>query len=115
MDTFDYVMRWLERERFEYQPKKFDYSREGEDQTELRNWLTVAQSGIEDTYWDRQLANYYHRAHLLNLETPNGRQALAKFAATAIAMLEATVEVYGELPEPGVSSGNNLDRLMPKE
>jgi hypothetical protein len=34
-----------------------------------------------------------------------------KYVATAIGMLATTVEVYGELPEPGVPSGENLDQL----
>lgn len=113
MDTFDYIMRWLERERFEYQPGKFDYSEGGEDRQKIQEF-NDREHPYDKMYWTAQLENYLYRAYVLGFDTPAGRQALAKHAATAVAMVEAMVEVYGELPEPGVTSGENLDKLMPK-
>jgi hypothetical protein len=55
-----------------------------------------------DGWWARQLTKYMERARELGLETEPGRQALAKFVATAIALLESSVRLYGWLPAPGI-------------
>jgi len=89
------VFEWLIRER-EYQVQKFG--------TELDDEHTREGLG-EASWWWRQLTTYYHRAHVLTLETPVGRQALAKFTATACGLLESVVRRFGPLPPPGVSSG----------
>jgi hypothetical protein len=48
---------------------------------------------------------YLHRALLLGLENPLGRQALAKALRTALAFTESVVRRYGDIPAPGVPSG----------
>lgn len=93
--TRDYIEQWLKDER-DYTINKFGLE---VDDTRDKQW------------WDQQFSNYFHRAYLLGLDTPNGRQAAAKFVATALGFLESVVRVHGELPEPGVPSGYNLDNM----
>lgn len=91
------VFSWLIRER-NYQLNKFGIAQD-DDHTRT---FGLAQDG----WWWRQLLNYYHRAGVLGLETTNGRQALAKFTATACGLTESVIRVYGPLPEPGYPSGH---------
>lgn len=67
---------------------------------------------FDEEWWTKQLNNYLFRAWVMGLNTPGGRQALAKFVATGVGMLESTVLLYGRIPEPGVSSGENLHNLF---
>jgi len=69
----------------------------------------TAEGLAEGTWWDERLGRYYHEAERLGLESETGRQALAKFVATACALLESVVRVHGWLPEPGVRLGENVD------
>lgn len=89
------AFEWLVGER-SYQVKKFG--------TALDDQHTKDGLG-EDSWWWQQLMNYYHRSKILTLETPVGRQALAKFVATACGLLESVIRVYGDVPRPGVSGG----------
>lgn len=86
---------WLVRER-SYQVRKFG--------TDLDDKHTI-EGLTEDGWWWRQLTSYYHRSKVLTLDTPVGRQALAKFVATACGLLESVVRTHGPLPLPGVPSG----------
>jgi hypothetical protein len=86
---------WLTAERT-YQLGKFG--------TDLDDEHT-RQGLHQDGWWWRQLTNYFGRAHVLGVENPSGRQALAKFTATACGLLESVVRVHGDLPAPGVPSG----------
>jgi len=106
--TLDYVEDWLDDELRNYVYEKFN---EIQDREHVRHF-SEAEVG-QDTWWDIQLHQYLDRAKLIELNNPNGRQALGKFVATAIGMLVAAVDEYGELPRAGVSSGNNLDDLVP--
>lgn len=96
------VFAWLRGERA-YQLGKFGIE---SDDKHTRIGLG------EESWWWRQLTNYYHRASVLGLNTPVGRQALAKFVATACGLLESAVRLYGPLPRPGVPSGDNLDSTV---
>lgn len=89
--TFD----WLVRERA-YQVRKFG--------TELDDGHTREGLG-EDGWWWRQVTTYFHRSRVLTLDTVVGRQALAKFTATACGLLESAIRVHGRLPQAGASSG----------
>lgn len=91
-----HTFEWLVGER-EYQLQKFG--------TQLDDQHTVEGIGPED-WWQRQLLSYLHRAGVLGLDLPVGRQAVAKFAATACGLLESVVRVHGTLPPPGVPSGD---------
>lgn len=90
------VFEWLVRERH-YQLEKFGH---GVDDAHTKEGLG------EDSWWWQQLSSYYTRARVLGLDIPVGRQAIAKYAATACGLLESIVRVYGPLPPPGVPSGD---------
>jgi hypothetical protein len=92
---FHAAVDWLSNERC-YQLNKFGI--------ELDDVHTKAGIGPE-TWWWNQLHNYLYRAHVLGLDNVRGRQALAKFVATGMGLLESTVRVYGDLPAPGLTSG----------
>lgn len=103
METEEYVREWLAKERG-YTLEKFGLDA---DREHIREWYLKGVKG----WWEQQFDNYLGRAQVLGLGTPAGRQALAKFAATAVGMLEAAVREFGPLPKPGVPSGENLDKL----
>ena len=93
------VFAWLVAER-RYQLHKFGTALDDEH----------TRAGLAtDGWWWQQLTNYFHRAGVLSLDTVLGRQALAKFVATACGLLESAVRVYGPLPPPGVPSGEVVD------
>lgn len=102
---FEYVIQWL-RGEYPYQyGRKFAHD---------ENDRLVSEEGHrEGTFWNQQLTNYWYRSQILGLDTINGRQAFAKFIATTIGLMESAVRVYGPLPTPGVTSGENLDNPMP--
>lgn len=102
METDEYVRQWLAKER-EYTIRKFGL--------DLDNQHTQEWGGTPGDWWDTQFDNYLGRANVLGLNTPGGRQALAKYVATAVGMLESAVRLYGPLPKPGVPSGEGLDFL----
>lgn len=106
--AFYYAIGWLCDER-QYTVDKFGTEADRQHIEEYQN-CDVALSRSAG-WWSQQLDNYLGRVEVLGLDTPNGRQALAKFVSTALGMLSATVEVFGELPEPGVPSGENLTNL----
>jgi hypothetical protein len=92
------VFSWLRGERA-LQLKEF--SPESDDQHTFE--------GLDDdSWWSSQLRHYLVRARDAGLETPAGRQAMAKFVATAIALLESSVRLYGSLPGPGVRMGEDV-------
>jgi hypothetical protein len=95
--TAQEVFNWLIGERA-YQLNKF-----GIAQDDLH---TAEGINMNDSWWWNQMVMYIHRSAILGLETPNGRQALAKFVATACGMLESVVRTHGPLPTPAQSSGN---------
>lgn len=102
-EAYTQVLDWLDRERI-YTLEKFGINADREHILAFHD-----DGGAEDGWWTQQLDNYYHRAGVLGLDTPGGRQALAKFVATAAGMLAATVQEYGDLPSPGVPSGEISD------
>ena len=86
---------WLAGER-SYQLAKFG--------TAVDDEHTLAGVGV-DTWWDQQLTNYLGRFRLFGPDQILGRQAMAKFVATSLGMLESSIRVYGDLPQSGVASG----------
>lgn len=58
-----------------------------------------------DSGWHMRAQNYLSRALTLGLENPLGRQALLKYASTAVALAASSIRLYGESPVPGVPSG----------
>lgn len=99
MPAFPKALDWLVREH-EYTLAKFGQE---QDNLHIEDFNLVGTDGND--WWQQQLDTYLHRARILGLSNPGGRQALAKYVSTALGMLTACVEVYGDLPEPGVSSG----------
>lgn len=93
-----YIVQWLIDENV--------YER-GKTSTEVDDKRTTDEFGD----WHALIGDYLHRAQILGFANPGGRQAVAKAATVMLGCLESVVRVYGELPEPGVSSGNNLDHL----
>jgi len=68
--------------------------------------VEMANDGVAPGFfWADEVMNYVHRANVLGLDNPLGRQAIAKGFAVYEAMLESVERVYGPLPEPGVPSG----------
>jgi hypothetical protein len=102
-EVFEYCLRW-QRGEFGYRSGKFDSA---------DDVVLLLSEGIgEDTVWWDQIVAKLQRAGTLGLQTAAGRQAAAKCAAAALALVEAAVMVHGPLPEPGVPSGYNVDQLM---
>jgi len=97
----DYVRQWIADER-DYTLNK--YGMENDDRNTLERPFD---------HWPGSVADRFHRAQLLGLETEVGRQAFAKAVSTAVMGLEAVVRNYGPLPEPGVTSGDNLNEIRP--
>lgn len=58
-----------------------------------------------DSVWVRDINMYLHRAGVLGLDNPLGRQALGKALTTVFMCVESVQRHYGPLPSPGVSSG----------
>lgn len=101
--AMSHVLEWLTEER-NYTLKKFGTD---QDREHLIEWHQSMMGNKEEiAWWDAQLENYFYRARVLGLNNENGRQALAKFVSTAVGMLAATVQEYGLLPRPGVTSGD---------
>lgn len=99
--TFD----WLQKERA-YQVGKFGielddiHTKEGDGDQQT-------EAGVgKNSWWFNQITMYLQRAKVTGLDNPIGRQAAAKATATACGMLESVIRTYGDLPAPGVSSGN---------
>jgi len=92
-----HLFSWLIRER-NYQLNKFGVQQDDDH--------TRADGLSQDGWWWRQLMNYFHRAGVLGLDSVNGRQALAKFTATACGLTESVIRVYGPLPDAGYPSGH---------
>jgi hypothetical protein len=94
------VATWLGTERREYADVK--YAEDGESRLKLE----MQNFGLsEDGEWWVFITNYLKRAQLLGLDTTGGRQAMGKCIVTMMHALETSVEVFGELPKPGVPSG----------
>lgn len=105
----DYVHKWVADES-RYQDEKFGLDQDDEHTREFQNEERPFDN-LNPPWWIHQVTMYLDRAYLLGLDTPNGRQAVAKATATCMGFMESTVRVYGLLPEPGVTSGENLDNL----
>lgn len=88
------------REEAKYASKKFGHSVRGEHDAEME-----AEQVGEDSWWYRQIHQYIDRARLFGLETPQGRQALAKAMLAMHGAVESSIRVFGPMPLPGVPSG----------
>lgn len=106
------LYRWITEEE-EYVANKFDDQRNGHDES--------MQTGDLEDFWIRQVVQYLDRARLAlsqakmlrgagdiesaRLLEMKAQQAMAKCMMTAKGMVESSIRVFGDLPQPGVSSG----------
>lgn len=91
------VAEWLRAERRLYSDPKWH---EGDNEADAIGHMETNQE-----WWFNYVNRYLNQAALQGLDTIQGRQAAAKAVVTATAMLETAVLVYGDLPKPGVTSG----------
>lgn len=95
-----YFLRWLQEEWDGHIVRKFGSAINPPGVTNM------AETGVEDDgLWMQQILQYIDRARVFGLDTPKGRQALAKATATMISAAGTSVRVYGELPKGGTTSG----------
>lgn len=97
----DELLGWLLHERESYSHKK--YPRDDEMHHKLT--IDMRQYGLVGGEWEVFLGNYLRRAQLFGIESPQGRQAFAKYIVTCMAALEMAIAVHGPMPKPGVPSG----------
>lgn len=90
---------WV-REEKRYATQKFGTTSRTEHDAEME-----AEQVGKDSWWYRQIHQYIDRARLFGVDTPQGRQALAKAMMTMHGAVESSVRVFGPLPAPGVTSG----------
>ena len=102
----EYIFDWM-REEAEYTRTK--WTQEKNDEATKGNYY------LEENMWRQNLEMYLHRSTMLGLDLPGGRQALAKWAITAMSLLESAIRLYGPLPVPGVTSGENCHPFVPFE
>lgn len=96
------VLEWLRLE-WPYQTSKFT------EESELERTATL-KSGtpLKDDAWKQAIDNYYLQAMLIGVDNSKGRQRLAKALATMVAELTFVLAEFGDLPEPGHSSTDDL-------
>jgi hypothetical protein len=86
------AMDWIEAEHSAYEDDKFDQ--------EIDDDKTAEE-------WNERIEMYLHRAKILGLDNPLGRQAVAKAATTCVAYLESVFRVHDSVPSPGFTSGEH--------
>jgi len=100
----DQVFRWLHNER-QFQRRVYS------DMDDNRSRIPFTDHS-ENSWWTR-LHKYWDQAEIVTPSSAVGRELIAKFAAVAVGMLESIVRVYGPLPEPAISSTEDMTRLIP--
>lgn len=53
-----------------------------------------------DKYWQLKFAKFLHRAQTIGLDYPEGRQAIAEHAATAVGLMASVWRTHGSPPQP---------------
>ena len=91
----------------DYRQAAIDWIKAEHDVYEGPKWDREEDDAKDTKQWEDRITNYTHRAQVLGLDNPLGRQAVAKAAATAVAYLESIFRVYGSIPSPGFSSGEH--------
>lgn len=84
------AMDWVKIEHQMYEGRKF--TAEVDDNKSPLDWASA-------------ITKYIDRARVLGLDTPVGRQAVGKTAATSVGFLESVIRSYGAVPVPGFPSG----------
>lgn len=68
-------------------------------------WPTEETDKLSPEEYETWVSQYIHRAVVLGVENPLGRQALGKALRTLQAIVESVVRQHGELPMGGYPSG----------
>lgn len=95
------VAQWLRDERRLYADIKWH---EGDNEATIMKAMEADQ-----TWWFNYVDRYLNQARLQGLDTIQGRQAAAKGLVTLTALVETAVLVHGDLPKPGVTSGEIIE------
>ena len=108
-----HLYRWIAAEE-EYVFGKFDQNAQRDDHDEEMRSQHVGP----ESFWIRQIMQYYDRANLFFAQAAQtddkeakralesrGQQALAKAMMTAKGCVESSIRVFGPMPAPGVASG----------
>lgn len=94
------TFNWLVAER------RFQVRHFGSERDDRR----LVESGLERSgWWHQQLDEYLRRAQAGPLAQGSARTDLAKFAATAVALLESAIRVHGPVPRPRSKQGDPDD------
>lgn len=94
------VLLWISQERMQYSDIK--YAEESANRIMLRNAI---QEGDFGKFIDFAF-NYIKRVDIYGIaELEKAKQALGKGIVTLMHMLEMVIEYHGDLPKPGVTSG----------
>lgn len=86
------VALWIDEEREQYATPKWEEENDALQEQNVRNgeWINFPFS-------------YLNRCRM-GLEHPAARQALGKNITSSMSLLERAVEIFGDMPKPGVSS-----------
>jgi hypothetical protein len=96
------LLCWLRDECDRYADPKWEENLDARGEHDAR----MREEGVgRGGFWEGQVTQYIQRAHTLGLDTPLGRQALAKGCAAYLGMLESVARVHGLPPTAGVPSG----------
>lgn len=95
------VAQWLRLERSLYSDPKWH---EGDNEANAIGHMETNQE-----WWFNYVDRYLNQANLQGLDTIQGRQAAAKGLVTLTALVETAVLVHGDLPKPGVTSGEIIE------
>ena len=94
-----FIGEWVELERRLYADKKYA---DGESN---REELVQAMREQDWARWTNFAGNYLKRAELFGFDTLQGRQALGKAIVALLHTLETACDLFGDMPQPGVPSG----------
>lgn len=86
------VALWIEEERNTYATPKWE-----EEHDKLQ------EENVRSGEWINFPFSYLQRCRM-GLDQPAARQALGKVITSCTSLLERAVEIYGDMPKPGVSS-----------
>jgi hypothetical protein len=93
------VLQWVRDEWARYSTDKYDDDRDRQDGIMRREGCDAG------SWWNEEVMRYVHRAHILGLDTPLGRQAVMKGAAVYLDMCASIIRVHGDPPPGGRPSG----------
>ena len=59
----------------------------------------TAEGFCPDSYWPLKFGKFLHRAETIGLDYPEGRQAIAEHAATAVGLMASVWRLHGSPPQ----------------